>query len=142
MSKYEPLQRHLLACRGQDLVLSFSDIEEIVGFRLPASARKYAAWWSNSDSSHVQAQAWLDAGYETTDVDIPGERLTLSFTGTAKGFHEMQQPTLLSDAPPTKSTSRKRHPAWGALKGMITIPPDVDLTAPTYDDWKTLYGED
>jgi hypothetical protein len=35
-----------------------------------------------------------------------------------------------------------RHPAWGALKGMITVPPDVDLTAPTYDDWKTLYGED
>ena len=29
-----------------------------------------------------------------------------------------------------------------ALKGMITILPDVDLTEPAYADWKKLYGED
>lgn len=61
-----------------------------------------------------------------------------------EGFSEMQQAEL---KPPVKAAVGQakqpyRHPAWGALKGMITIPPDVDLTEPSYPDWKKLYGED
>ena len=29
-----------------------------------------------------------------------------------------------------------RHPAWGALKGMIHILPGVDLTEPAFPDWE------
>ena len=36
----------------------------------------------------------------------------------------------------------KHHPAYGAMKGMITLLPGVDLTEPSYPDWKVLYGED
>lgn len=34
-----------------------------------------------------------------------------------------------------------RHPAWGALAGMITLLPDVDLTEPSDPDWGKLDDE-
>ena len=34
-----------------------------------------------------------------------------------------------------------RHPAFGALKGLITIKPGVDLTEPAFEDWTELYGK-
>ncbi len=60
------------------------------------------------------------------------------------GFSEMQQTEL---KPPVSADQGRaktpyRHPAWGAMKGMITILPDVDLTEPSYEDWKKLYGEE
>ena len=65
----------------------------------------------------------------------------------AKGFGEMKQSDftphpMSADQATAPSKKPYRHPAWGALKGMITVLPDVDLTAPAYEDWKKLYGED
>lgn len=37
--------------------------------------------------------------------------------------------------------SRYRHPAFGALKSMITLLPDVDYTAPADPDWGKVYGD-
>ena len=45
----------------------------------------------------------------------------------------------------TKSTLRKasltRHPAFGALKGLVHIPPGVDLTEPAEPEWEKLWLE-
>jgi hypothetical protein len=55
----------------------------------------------------------------------------------------MKQAAFKADAAGDgKEKKPYRHPAWGALKGMITIPPGVDLTEPTLENWKALYGED
>lgn len=35
----------------------------------------------------------------------------------------------------------RRHPAFGALKGMLTIPADLDLTQPAYPEWADLLDE-
>lgn len=77
MGRYDPLRAHLVEAnaKGQYRVeMTFNEIERLVG-GLPASARKYDAWWSNEqDGQHVQARAWLDAGYTVTNVDLNAAR--------------------------------------------------------------------
>src|SRR5687767_212715 len=77
MPKYKPLERHLRVAGRSRLSLTFAQIERILGARLPGSARRYPAWWSNeNEGSHVQAQAWRGPGYRTEDVDVVGETVT------------------------------------------------------------------
>jgi hypothetical protein len=68
MSKYAPLQRDLQARTRVDTEVSFAEIEEILGFRLPRSAHEHNAWWSNERETHVQARAWMDAGWQVWRV--------------------------------------------------------------------------
>jgi len=75
MGKYEPLAQYL-AERGDDSwEARFSDIERVLGFPLPRSAREYPAWWANQDGSHSQTKGWRDAGWETSNVDLPARRV-------------------------------------------------------------------
>ncbi|NLX85437.1 MAG: hypothetical protein GXZ00_07465 [Synergistaceae bacterium] len=75
-SKYHTLKDYL-ENRGKDAIdLSFSEIESILGFKLPQSAFRYPAWWSNH--GHTQSFSWNEAGYETTNVDLPGRRVRFS----------------------------------------------------------------
>lgn len=47
--------------------MTFNEIAGLVG-SLPASAWQHREWWAN-DASHVEAAAWLDAGWRVTVVD-------------------------------------------------------------------------
>lgn len=144
MGKYQPLTAFLLHSNGRQLRMTFSEIEAVLGFSLPAS-KQYQAWWSNNPSNNVMTRAWLEAGYKTEQVDIEGEALTFSPDAQqVGGFEEMTQAELKPGPGMDQGKEKKpyRHPAWGALKGMITIPPGVDLTAPAFENWKALYGED
>jgi hypothetical protein len=41
---------------------------------LPASARRYSAWWSNEvEGRHAQARAWVDAGWRVENVNLTAE---------------------------------------------------------------------
>src|SRR5690242_9781349 len=73
-TKYDPLRRWLSEADGDRVRLSFREIESILGFRLPDSARALPQWWANTGGSHVQAGAWMEAGWRTRDVDVPGEK--------------------------------------------------------------------
>lgn len=58
--KYRPLYAALVENRTADPTFSFCEIERILGLALPASARRYSAWWRNDASSgHSHARAWL-----------------------------------------------------------------------------------
>jgi len=72
-SRYDPLRTYL-AGRGEPVIrLSFGEIERILGVRLPDSARRHRAWWSNSqEGTHVHARSWLEAGRRTRNVDLNG----------------------------------------------------------------------
>lgn len=77
--KYAPLHRYLLALHtAPEWHASFGEIEAILGFRLPDSARLHRPWWSNrkSGGGHSQALAWQAAGWRTRAVDLEAERLT------------------------------------------------------------------
>jgi hypothetical protein len=75
-SKYEPLRRYLTGLASDRVRLSFNEIERILRFSLPNSARRYAPWWANTGGSHIQADAWMSAGWRTAQVDVPGEQVT------------------------------------------------------------------
>ena len=70
--KYRALTERLNSTAQPQLVLSFQDIERLLGSSLPASAREHRAWWANSDS-HSQARAWMAVGWQMDSVDMAGE---------------------------------------------------------------------
>lgn len=71
--KYGPLYLRLMKLAGSEWRVSFGDVEEVLGFRLPDSARRHRPWWTNG--GHGQALAWVNAGWRTSDVDLGGETL-------------------------------------------------------------------
>jgi plasmid stability protein len=95
MPKYEPLTRYLEMQPGQEHSLTFAQVEAIIVGRLPPSAYKHRAWWSNNPQGHVMAQAWVNAGWETSEVDMQGRKLV---------FRRIRNPphrcTGFSDRPP------------------------------------------
>ena len=66
MAKYDPLRKYLSRQRVERLVLSFAEMERILGAFLPNSAAR-PQWWANETtpgSSHVQIAAWREAGFD------------------------------------------------------------------------------
>ncbi len=73
MSRYNNLRDHLRIRRGQTLSMAFDEIAELVD-GLPPSAFEHREWWAN-DGTHVQAQAWMAAGWAVDSVDLPGRQV-------------------------------------------------------------------
>ena len=79
MNKYDGLYQHLKASSESVVTLTYDRIERLINDCLPLSAHEHRPWWAN-DKSHVQAHAWLDAGYVTSSVDQEGHRITFRKT--------------------------------------------------------------
>ena len=77
--KYQRLYTHLCSLPGQEWRTTVSGIEAIIGFELPASARRHRSWWSNRDGGNgcSQALAWGAAGWKTAEVNMDDETLLL-----------------------------------------------------------------
>jgi DNA-binding MarR family transcriptional regulator len=73
--QYERLGRHLQADGGERIEMTFKEVAEIIGARLPNSAYQHPAWWG-SDPKHTQA-VWLDAGY-VAHPNLTTERVTFT----------------------------------------------------------------
>ncbi|HEY1753098.1 MAG TPA: hypothetical protein VGG29_17700 [Caulobacteraceae bacterium] len=80
-TKYDAVRLWLTQVRGDRVRVSFAEIESILGFRLPASARALPQWWVNTRGSHVQAAAWMDAGWRACQVDVAGEQVSFERIG-------------------------------------------------------------
>ncbi len=64
-AKYRPLAEYLLASGGAIVSLSYSQLEDILGFSLPGTAHNYmASFWANT-KTHSYASSWLGVGYKT-----------------------------------------------------------------------------
>ena len=117
MSKYEPLGEYLKKQDRERVPMTFTEIERVIGAKLPASAIKHRPWWSNNDFNNVLTKVWLAAGFKSEQVDMEKRKLV---------FRRVRAPKAGEGAP----EEQPFHPAWGAMKGMIRIMPGVDLTQP------------
>jgi hypothetical protein len=65
-NKYDPLRDYLLNEKRADFVLTFEEIEDILGFALPRSAQR-AEWWDDDTPEHprLQRQAIRDGGFDS-----------------------------------------------------------------------------
>lgn len=72
-SRYEALTRVLAMSTEPVVVMTFAELDGIVG-ALPASARKCVAWWANSSSAQPHARYWLDANRRAIP-DLRSERV-------------------------------------------------------------------
>jgi hypothetical protein len=70
--KYTPLEHYLrdLPASQREVTMSFNQIERIMNDKLPLSATKHRAWWSNGIDSRVEAHAWLNAGWKVDTVNF------------------------------------------------------------------------
>ena len=76
LGKYEKLGGYLGSSDNKLIKLTFREVENMLGFRLPKSAFKHRPWWANDDS-HVQAMdGWIRAGYNTESVSLDNEVVT------------------------------------------------------------------
>ena len=67
--KYRALTDYLVNTAKDEVQLTFAEIEQILGFRLPSSAREHRAFWANT-TTHSIALSWLNCGFETEVVDM------------------------------------------------------------------------
>lgn len=124
MSKYEALGAFLKNQPGDRVQMSFVQIERVTGTKLPPSASKHRPRWSNNPTNSVMTRVWLEAGFESEQVNMATRRLV---------FRRVRQP-----AAPTGEQQESKHschPLQGALKGLVRVMPGTDLTGPADPDW-------
>jgi hypothetical protein len=78
MGKYEALCVFLQMTTGNEITLSFKQIEYLIDDKLPSSAYNHKAWWCSS--GHPHAQTWEKSGYVATDVAVSQAIEIMKFT--------------------------------------------------------------
>ncbi|MEP7209557.1 MAG: hypothetical protein ABI740_01860 [Alphaproteobacteria bacterium] len=127
MSKYEPLTSFLNRAKKSVVELSFSEIEGIIGAKLPASAYEYPAFWSNNAEGHVNARAWIAAGFLSERVDIAAERIVF------------RRSDATVDGASNKATGEELLAAvYGCMRGTVYIPEGIDIMEPVELEWDAM----
>lgn len=127
MGKYAPLAEFLKSQGALRIPMTFEEIERVTGTKLPPKAQFQRAWWSNNPSNNVMTKVWLDAGYETEQVDIAARKLVFRRIGglsEGEGSHSW-----------AVTQHEQRHPLLGMLKDVTILISGVDLTKPADPDW-------
>ena len=99
--KYQELYTYLSSLQVSEWRTSFNEVEAVIGFELPPSARLHRPWWGNQrgGNGHSHALAWSVAGWETAEVDMDAE--TLMFRRT--------HPRSCTQASPGRGVARPPH---------------------------------
>jgi hypothetical protein len=74
-AEYRPLYKYLDGRYAEALVLTFAEVEALVGFALPERARVDPDWWTNADATIAvtpQSRSWIEAG-RTAKANLPAE---------------------------------------------------------------------
>jgi hypothetical protein len=131
-SKYHSLTVFLRGQRGARAPMTFAEVERVIGAKLPPSASKYRAWWSNNPLNNVMTKAWLDAGFESEDVDLKGCKVV--FRRVDSGASSPKSPANASEASPGKQA------LFGWLAGTVVV--SGDPTEPADPEWSERIDRD
>src|SRR3954464_10220183 len=70
LARYRPLGDWLAAQPGERVILTFWEIEQLIGQRLPPSARASNSWWmQNEQRQGAAGRVWRAAGWKLAAVD-------------------------------------------------------------------------
>ena len=84
MSKYTPLKTFLQYSKNAEEILTYQQLEKILGFPLPNSASIHREWWANEvnkNTRHTHCKEWLNAGWKVETVSL-GYSVTFSRTAS------------------------------------------------------------
>jgi hypothetical protein len=126
-SKYELLTLHLRAQRASRVPMSFAEIERVLGTKLPPSASSHRAFWSNNPTNNVVTKAWLEAGFQSEQVDLGGGKLVFKRVTTEP------QPPNFAASPKSEVSAPRQLSLFGWLRG--TVASTGDLTEPADPEW-------
>jgi hypothetical protein len=133
MDKYDALSKRLADQAGPEWRATFAEIEEVLGFPLPKSARAGRGWW-DAAGPKAPSRTWLDQGWSAVSdpsggavtfrrndaqpsaldaaLNTPVAEAAAPSGPAAPPAHEVQ-PEALKDA--SASASRQMHArSWGA----------------------------
>jgi hypothetical protein len=67
-AEFQSLYKYLHARYADTVVLTFAQMEDLLGFALPDAARVEQAWWANADpeSPSPQSLSWIQASRTAT----------------------------------------------------------------------------
>ena len=100
MAVYAPMMQFLTAQATDRVRLDFQEVERILGRPLPKSAGDYQAWWAN-DPTHSQAKAWLEAGWQTENLNLGGR--TVEFVRVLERRSRQRRRAILGVRSPVAS---------------------------------------
>ena len=89
--KFIALTAYLEKCGKDEIKMSFSEIEKILGFKLSHSAYTHREQWANSESQSF-AFGWLNAGYLTRLVDFSEQTVEFFREGVVVPRKESNSP--------------------------------------------------
>lgn len=136
--KYAPFIDFLNSREEDELVLAFEDVEKILGFDLPDSAKAHRAWWSNT-TNHAQGRDWMEAGWRSENVDLDAHTVVFKRTDKKKPkanqTRSSQRPTQGEEAPQEGTPTGKYAPLAVALQNA-----DEALVEFTFDELEEQLG--
>ena len=74
-AEYRPLHKYLEDRYAENLVLTFAEIEDLLGFPLPDTARVEPDWWATADAPAPrtpQSRSWTEAS-RTAKANVPAQ---------------------------------------------------------------------
>ncbi len=154
MGKYVRLTKHLQSLDADPWTASFAELEKILGFPLPASARTYQAWWQPG-GLHSHARGWTDAGWKVEKLDLARSwvRFVPSIPRTTKpstrqgsvpsyrppaGVGDVRAPTSLAQNSVAKEVSVSVQFGWRPV-GQVGVDSGGQLQFPALEDEAGLY---
>jgi hypothetical protein len=145
MSKYQALTNYLANAGFNEIPMTFSEVQKVIGSPLPRSATAHRPWWANEAQGHVHAKAWLSAGYETAQVDMKARKLVFKRIAKRRVIvrkHGDGMSDVAREFKPGETENKMpyRSPLFGAMKGTFTlVPPSGDEPPPENpESWEAL----